>query len=153
MAFKTLILLFLNLAIFSYQMMAQDCLEYPEIGGTECSGCVPDGWVESSATSPDIVPDDGSFPAVGCVNDLSGPSPSGGNISLFVSAGPGYQEGMTTTVSGLNVNQEYGFGLYWEEVTLGGQCGDYIPGELLITIDGEEYEYEGAQSWELIQCC
>ena len=141
--------------IFTYQLSAQDCLEYPEIEGAECVACVPSGWTIMSGTTPDIVPDDGTWPGGGgcMLNDLSGASPGGGNMVLMGSLGSGYQEGMTTTVSGLNTNQEYGFGLYWEQITAENCGGSFDEGELLVVIDGEEYEFDGAADWEFIEIC
>lgn len=133
--------------------LAQDCLEYPELEGPECVSCVPDGWDLFGGTTPDIIPDDGTWPGGGCtIEDLSGASPGGGNMVMFVSQGAGYQEGMITTISGLDTDQEYGFGLYWEEVMV-ANCGVFEPGELIVTIDGEEYEFDGAEDWELIEIC
>lgn len=153
MAIKKPTKLLLFLAFFSVQLLAQDCLEYSEIGGSECVACVPDGWMPTTGTTPDIIPDDGSWPGGGCmIENLSGASPGGGNMSFFASANSSYQEGMTTTVSGLNTGQEYGFGLYWEQVTASG-CGVFDAGELIITVDGEVYEFDGAEDWEFIEIC
>ncbi len=132
---------------------AQDCLEYPDIGGMECVACVPTDWSIDGSTSPDIVPGDGTWPGGGCtLENLSGESPGGGNMVMFVSAGATYQEGMITTVSGLDTGQEYGFGLYWETITI-NNCGVYTEGALSIELDGEIYEYSGSDDWEFIELC
>jgi len=150
---KAYVLAIIFCTIFSCKIIAQDCLEYAEISGTDCVACVPDGWTFDGTTTPDIITDDGTWPGGGCtIENLSGESPGGGNMSLFVSSNANYQEGMTTSVNGLNTNQEYGFGLYWEEVSI-QNCGIFTPGELIVIIDGEEYEFEGAEEWEFIQIC
>ena len=132
---------------------AQDCLEYDEIGGTDCVACVPDGWSLFGGTSPDIILGDGTWPGGGCtIEDLEGESPGGGTMSFFVAQGGSYEEGMTTTVSGLNTGQEYGFGLYWQNVVV-NNCGMWEGGDLLIELDGEQYIFSGAEEWEYIEIC
>lgn len=144
--------IFLLSSLF-YLSYGQDCLEYPEIGGAECVVCVPDDWDVLDVTSPDIIPGDGTWPGGNCMVELlGGESPGGGNMSLFVATGGFYEEGMETTVGGLDTGQEYGFGLYWQNVLLTG-CGIWEGGDLLIVIDGEEYEFSGADEWEFIEIC
>jgi hypothetical protein len=142
------------LYLFSIPIAAQDCLEYPEIDGSECVVCTPEGWTEIGITSPDIIPGDGSWPGGGCIVDgLAGESPGGGNMILFVAVGSSnYEEGMETSVNGLIEGQQYGFGLYWQNVEL-INCGNYTGGDLLIELDGEEYEFSGADEWEFIEIC
>ena len=152
-SYRTFLIYLLFTVGFACQVFSQDCLEYPEIEGTPCVGCTPEGWSGASGTTPDIIEDDGSWPGGGCtIENLSGASPGGGNMSFFVSAGTGYQEGMTTTMTGLNTGQEYGFGLYWEMVTT-NNCGFFEGGDLVIIIDGEEFVFSGAEDWEFIEIC
>ena len=152
-AVRTYLIFSIFLLTYGISIQAQDCLEYPEIEGTPCVGCTPEGWTGTSGTTPDIIEDDGSWPGGGCtIEDLSGGSPGGGNMSLFVSQGGGYQEGMTTTMSGLNPGQEYGFGLYWEMVST-QNCGFFSGGDLVIIIDGEEFVFSDAEDWEFIEIC
>ena len=148
MTFKTPIFILLTSIVFSCQFInAQDCLEYPEIEGSPCVGCWPVGWGPLGATTPDIIADDGSYPAAPCIiDDLSGGSPGGGNMVFLASIGPSYQEGMMTTITDLNTNQEYGFALYWEEISV-NNCMVFTPGELLVTVDGVDYEFDDAEDW------
>jgi len=132
---------------------AQDCAEYPEIDGSECVSCVPDGWSIINNTSPDIIGADGSWPGPVCsIGELSGPSPGGGNMVLFYAAQTFWEEGMTTTLSDLDPSIEYSFGVYWEMIDF-IDCSNSSEGSFLIEIDGEEYEYSGADDWELIELC
>jgi len=139
---------------YSHTMSGQDCLEYPPIDGAECVGCVPEGWEILGFTSPDIIPGDGTWPGGGCmIMELSGESPGGGNMVMFVGqSASGYEEGMTTTVSGLNTGQEYGFGLYWQNIAV-NNCGTWSGGDLLVEVDGEAFEFSGADEWEFIEIC
>ena len=145
------LLLIHSTIILSY---TQDCLEYAPIEGGECVGCVPSGWDIDGITSPDIIPSDGTWPGGGCmIDELSGESPGGGNMVMFVGIqSSGYAEAMSTTVSGLNPGQQYGFGLYWEMIAV-NNCGTWVGGDLLVELDGEEYEFSGAEDWEFIEIC
>ena len=42
MASKTSIAILVYLALCTYKSNAQDCLEYPDIGGGECVACAPE---------------------------------------------------------------------------------------------------------------
>jgi hypothetical protein len=65
----------------TFNLNAQDCIEYPDIEGAFCENCVPPGWI-MEVPSPGIVDPDGNW-GVGCILDVDGESPGGGNMALM----------------------------------------------------------------------
>jgi hypothetical protein len=130
-------------------VISQECIEYPEIDGTPCIFCVPTGW--TAINSPDI----GSFGGgpSGCVVNMgvSGPSPSGNNFVSLATTNSSYFEGMSTVINNLTPCQSYTFGIWWEETIWCNVWNN--PGTLLITVQGEQFIFSGATTWELAQVC
>ena len=140
----------------SISLNAQLCIEYPELEGEVCDQCPPDGWIQFSGTTSDIIDDGPTHPGGNCdMLELSGLSPGGGNMVLLLSLpGGNYMEGIETSIDGLNPDIQYSFGLWWEMMAaIDCNSGDFIDGDLLIIIDGEEYSYSGAEDWELVEIC
>lgn len=145
---KIFITLFILLLVH-FKTIGQDCITYPEINGAPCIFCVPTGW--TAIGSPDI----GSFgggPSP-CVDNIgvSGPSPSGGNFVSLCTNNAGYSEGMSTIINNLTPCQSYTFGIWWEETIWCNVWNN--PGTLLITVQGEQFIFSGATTWELAQVC
>ena len=141
----------LCLMLFVVALNAQDCLPLPVSDGPTCTICGPPGW--GIINSPDVILTDGSHPIPGCfVGDISGPSPAGGTAVFMAALGTTYFEAITTTVSGLNTSQEYSFGVFWEMITTSG-CDITAGGTMEVIVDGQQYIFAGAESWELAEFC
>ena len=63
-----------------------------------------------------------------------------------------YSEGISTTISGLDTDQQYAFAIWWEAITDAG-CTTFDPGVLQITLDGDIYVYEDGETWDLVEIC
>ena len=129
-------------------LFAQNCIDYPNIEGSTCIECTPTGWSAALGT-PDIIPPSGFYDSSCSFSDLSGPSPSGGNMVLLAGG-----ESMITTISGLDTGIEYAFGIYWEGVTTQFPClFPLSEGDLEVIIDGVSFDYSGASDWTLEEIC
>lgn len=119
---------------------AQNCLEYPEIEGSQCTLCTPDGWDVVSDT-PDLLD-----PVTSICNPS--PSPSGGTAIRLWANGNNHFEAVSTTftVPDFVDGQQYYFGLYYTG------CGSHTY-TMLITINGEEFEVQPDDSWEYFEAC
>ena len=133
-----------------FNLNAQDCIEYPDIEGAFCENCVPPGWV-MEVPSPGIVDPDGNW-GVGCILDVDGESPGGGNMALMGGI-TAFFESISTTVSGLDPSLTYNFGFWWHYSLSCESLFTFGPTELLLTIDGTDYTFSGSEEWELIDLC
>jgi len=149
-----ILLLFINSN--NLKLNAQECIDYPDIIGDACENCAPPGWGETNIGQTYVhimVPVNGPLPSTNCtLFDVSGPSPSGGNV-VILQGSQDYFTTIFTTISGLDTDVTYTFGMYWEEVTLNCTPNNNNGGPLHITIDGEVFEFTGATEWELAEAC
>jgi len=116
------------------------CVEYPEIEGSECFSCVLDGWYEVDPT-PDVADPDSYI----C---MPGQSPSGGN-AIFFASGMSFTESVGTVVNGLTPGNEYNLALWYINPSCNGVCC----ASLEVVIDGETYEFDNSEEWTLIDIC
>ena len=120
---------------------------WPLDGGV-CSNCVPSGW-ESELTA-DIVNGLNWFV---CDLDGYGQSPQGGNSVLLYGTNNN-SEAIITLVGGLTPGVVYNIAFYWTQAYTACPGGlNFGGGDLLITIDGNVYEFSGADDWELAEIC
>jgi len=156
--FKVLLYLIIPLSILP-NLNGQDCIDYPDLEGAPCQDCAPAGWIETNLFLifvNIIPPSSGSIPGTTCnVSQISGPSPSGGNVVMLTGdVDWPNQTTIETTISGLNAGQSYVFGMYWEEFTrICGGSENSVGGILQMTIDDQLYEFEDAPDWELAEVC
>ena len=133
---------------------AQTCIEYPNIEGSICEGCVPSGW-SIVEPSPGITDPSGTWVGLPCTIDHDGESPGGGNMVLIGGTGgpPAAFESMVTTVSGLDPSLTYSFGVYWHYATSCLPTFNFEPADLFITVDGMDFTFSGSDEWELAEVC
>ena len=148
--YKTPAFLIIFFMLIVFNLNAQDCIEYPDIEGAFCENCVPPGWV-MEVPSPGIVDPDGNW-GVGCILDVDGESPGGGNMALMGGI-TAFFESISTTVSGLDPSLTYNFGFWWHYSLSCESLFTFGPTELLLTIDGTDYTFSGSEEWELIDLC
>lgn len=118
------------------------------IDGGECSNCAPGGW--TNILTSDIV--DGISWFV-CDLDGYGQSPTGGNSVLLYGTNNN-AEAISTIVGGLTPGVIYNIGFYWTQAYTACPGGiNFGGGDLIITIDGNEYAFSGAEDWELAEIC
>ena len=157
-ASRAFLLLILTISIFS-SLNGQDCVNYPDIEGAPCKNCAPAGWNPTNMFQSYIhiiPPFNGSLPETNCnvLSEISGPSPSGGNVVLIL-GDDNIEDEITieTTLTGLNPGSPYVFGMYWEEMTALCAIHNSDGGGLKIIIDGQVFEFLDAPEWELAEVC
>jgi len=155
---KVFLLLIISISIFS-KINGQICINYPDIEGAPCKNCAPPGWNPTNIfqTYIHIIPPiDGPLPETNCnlLSEISGPSPSGGNV-VFIPGDDNWEDENTieTTISGLNPGTTYAFGMYWEEMSAACAIHNSDGGSLKIIIDGQGFEFYDAPEWELAEVC
>jgi len=119
---------------------------WPIEGGT-CIDCAPDHW--DNILTTDIV--DG-FIYTACPINGRGTSPSGGNSVLLYGTGNN-SEAISTLIGGLIAGEVYNIGFYRTEAYLSCRLLPYGGGNLSLIIDGIDYEFSGADDWELAEVC
>jgi hypothetical protein len=142
--------------LFSINAISQT---YPAINGTPCENCVATGWVNYNVAigqSPDLVTGNGVWPgaASGVLSNISGTSPSGGNMAFLgtVLEGSFVGEAISTNITGLVVGNSYTAQFYWQQcnVDFGGFI--YSGGALDIKMNATTKQYTSsgvADGWNI----
>lgn len=134
------------------------CIDPPAISGTPAAATAPVGWAVAQ-NSPDIIAGNGPWPNFSgfTISDVSGPSPSGGSMGLFLSQADGYVETWQTTLTGLTVGQSYQVALFWQQGTGRGDPPSidfWSGGPFRVSVDGNPTDYVGVgtastDTWQL----
>ncbi len=128
--------------------LAQNCIDYGEFDEPPCL-CTPPGWdsVLGSEEFDDVT-------AYGPCYSLSEESPSGGTAVALDITGPGFSEGIYTTVDGLTPNIEYTLMFWWASITL--DCGGGVLiccADLSVEVDGQITTFPSTEDWTLAEIC
>ena len=136
------------LTMTSSEIGATTAIALPTIEGAPAFGVAAAGWTVGDET-PDIIAGNGAWPGgFGyVVSNVSGPSPEGGTMGLFLNNGTNtfptaLGETWKTPLAGLEVGKNYSVAVKWQQATLAGGAV-YEGGQLKMTVDGVETVFTG----------
>ncbi len=136
------------LTMTSTELSAATPISLPTIEGAPAFGVAATGWTIGDET-PDIIAGNGAWPggAGYVVSDVSGLSPQGGTMGLFLNNGTNtfptaLGETWKTPLTGLTVGQSYSVSVNWQQATLAGGA-TYSGGQLKMIVDGVETVFTG----------
>ena len=138
------------LAVIATAAVSQNCVDYGEFNGPNCT-CAPPGW--NSVVGSEEIDQLSDYAGGGCNTNVTSESPTGGSFVALNIIGSN-PETITTTVNGLEPGQTYTLQFWWMSVEY--ECNGNIViccSDLEIIADGQTYTFPAEDDWALAEIC